>query len=182
MSKKIQAAALVMFIAGVLALTFMESGDRLTTKGGKPLQIGAAAPAFDLKDTNGKTWRLDELRGKVVLVNFWATWCPSCKAEMPSLNNLNIIANGVENFQMLTVLYNDDPQKADTLFKQKGYSMPILIDNPRGDVAYMYGLTGVPETFIIDKKGVLRFKQVGPRHFDKSDMIQFLNSLIDEPA
>lgn len=182
MAKKYQALALALFIAGIVALTFMEGGDKRTVKGGMPLQEGAPAPVFELKDTSGKIWRLADLRGKVVLVNFWATWCPSCKAEMPSINNLNVIASGVENFQILTILYQDKAEIAEAYFKENGYAMPILMDNPRGDTAYMYGLTGVPETFVIDKKGVLRFKQIGPRHFDEPDILQFLNSLIEEPA
>ena len=178
MGKKIQAVLLVLFIVAVVALALMEGGGK---RGGVPLVVDMPAPDFELTDTSGRIWKLSEMKGKVVFINFWATWCPSCVSEMPSINNLYLMAGGTDGFQILTVLYQDSPEAAIKFFEEEGYGMPILID--KGErAAYMYGLTGVPETYIIDKKGVLRHKQIGPRHFDTPDMVEFINSLIEEPV
>jgi peroxiredoxin len=151
------------------------------SRGKQPLVVDGPAPAFELVDTGGRDWKLSELRGKVVLVNFWATWCSTCVEEMPSIHNLNVLASGADGFQILTVLYQDSPEKAIEHFRREGYAMPILIDK-RGSASSMYGLTGVPETFIIDKKGILRSKYIGPRRFDSTDMVQLLNGLLEEPS
>jgi len=173
--------ASIFLIAACIAVFILSGCEKSSKRAGVPLLVNAPAPLFELVDTGGREWRLAELRGKVVFVNFWATWCPSCTAEMPSINNLNILASSADGFQILTVLYQDSPDKAALYFKEEGYGMPILIDKA-GKAASMYGLTGVPETFIIDKKGILRHKQIGPRHFDTPDIIQFLNELLEEPA
>ena len=180
--KKIYSTFAFLLLPAVFIAIFTLSGcDTSDRRAGAPLVLNAPAPAFELVDTSGRTWRLSDLRGKVVFVNFWATWCPSCTAEMPSINNLNILSASADGFQILTVLYQDSPEKAALYFNEQGYAMPILIDKS-GKAASMFGLTGVPESFIIDKKGILRFKQIGPRHFDTPDIIQFLNELLEEPA
>jgi len=168
-------------ISALIALFLISGCDKSAKRDGAPLMVNAPAPEFELLDTGGKAWNLEELRGKVVFVNFWATWCPSCVAEMPSINNLNVLSSGADGFQILTVLYQDSPENAAAYFLEQGFGMPILVDKG-GKAARMYGLTGVPETFVIDKKGMLRFKQLGPRHFDSPDIIQYLNELLAEPA
>jgi peroxiredoxin len=164
---------------GLLLSLFVPGCKEGGMTGGKPLSVNMPAPDFKLPDTSGKTWSLSGLKGKVILMNFWATWCPSCVEEMPSIHNLNVLASGADGFQILTVLYQDSPEGAGRYFREEGYGMPVLIDKG-GLAARKYGLTGVPETFIIDRKGILRHKQIGPRKFDSSDMVQFLNNLLEE--
>ena len=174
-------AAFFCLILCLLFLSLIAGCKDSGTKGWQPLVVNGPAPAFELLDTHGKVWRLSELKGKVVLLNFWATWCPSCVEEMPSIHNLNVLASSADNFQILTVLFQDSPERATEYFKKEGFAMPILIDKG-GSAATMYGLTGVPETFIIDKKGILRHKQIGPRKFDTTDVVQFLNNLLEDPS
>ena len=124
-----------------------------------PLTIGKAAPDFTLQDLSGRSRRLSDYRGKVVMVNFWATWCPPCRSELGSMQKLFAAPPGPD-FRMLTVLVNDSPANAATMARRKGYTFPILIDM-EGTVGQAFGITGVPETFIIDRKGVLREKVIG---------------------
>lgn len=147
----------------------------------KPIMVNDSVPAFQLTDTGGRKWNLSNLKGNVVLINFWATWCPSCVEEMPSIHNLNVLASGADGFQILTILYQDSPEKATAYFKNEGFAMPILIDRD-SKAAAMYGLEGIPATFIIDKKGILREKYLGPRKFDSSDIVKLLNDLLEEPS
>ena len=118
--------------------------------------VGSQAPYFELMDTKGNLWRLSDLKGKVVFMNFWATWCTTCKSEMPYKESLYKKMQG-RPFQMLGVLFKDNPRNLISYFKKNKVSPPTLI-SPGNEVARLYGITGVPETFIIDKEGIVRKK------------------------
>jgi len=140
--------------------------------------VGLEAPAFELKDTDGKLWRLADLRGRVVLLNFWASWCETCKEELPSIQSLIDIEKGNSKLIFISVLYNDSPEKALEYLKAKGFAFPVLIDT--SDTPKLYGITGVPETFIIDKKGTLKHHVVGPLQWDSPDIRATLTRLENE--
>lgn len=140
--------------------------------------IGLEAPGFELRDTDGRMWRLSDLRGKVVLLNLWASWCETCKEELPSIQNLINSERNNDKLLFISVLYNDDPLKALAYLKTNGFAFPVLIDT--GNVAKVYGITGVPETFLIDKKGVLKQRVVGPLKWDSPDVRELLARLENE--
>jgi len=135
-------------------------------------EVGSPAPEFELEDSNGNTWKLSDLKGKVVFVNFWATWCATCKSEMPSKNMLFQKMQG-RPFQMLGILFRDNPRNLSLYLERQPVSAPTLIDDV-GEVARIYGITGVPETFIIDKNGILRKKIVGPLEWDSPENIAII--------
>ena len=143
----------------------------------KVAKVGEPAPDFTLVDITGKTWTLSELKGQVVFVNFWATWCPPCREEMPSMQNLYSMLPK-DKFKMLAILNNDDPKMADFFAKKFNITIPIL-DDQKNNVGPQYGLTGVPETFIIDKEGVLREKFIGPAKWDSPGVVQMLMRYIN---
>lgn len=143
----------------------------------KVATIGKPAPDFALVDRAGKTWTLSELRGQVVFVNFWATWCPPCREEMPAMQRL-YTAMPKDKFKMLAILNNDKPAVADNFAAKLGITIPIL-DDQNNRVGPKYGLTGLPETFIVDKQGVLRAKFIGPANWDspgfQQRMMEYIN-------
>ncbi len=140
--------------------------------------IGQPAPDFSLVDRNGRTWTLSKLKGQVVFVNFWATWCPPCREEMPSMQQLyDTLAK--DEFKMLAVLNKDDPALADIFVAKLGITMPILNDQDN-TIGKKYGLTGLPETYIIDKQGVLREKFIGPARWDSPKIRHMLSSYIND--
>jgi peroxiredoxin len=141
-------------------------------------EVGKPAPDFTLVDRKGKTWTLSELKGQVVFVNFWATWCPPCREEMPSMQRL-YTRLPKDKFKMLAILNSDDPALADTFATKLGITMPILND-PNNKVGQKYGLTGVPETFIVDKQGVVREKFIGPAQWDSPGVMQMLIKYINQ--
>jgi thiol-disulfide isomerase/thioredoxin len=112
-------------------------------------------------------WKLSDLRGKVVYINFWATWCTVCKAEMASKEKLKEMMRG-KPFQMLGILFRDNPRNLASYFDNVSVRIPTLI-SPEDKAAALYGITGVPETFIIDKEGIIREKIVGPREWHTSE-------------
>ncbi len=141
-------------------------------------EVGKPAPDFTLVDNKGKTWTLSELRGQVVFINFWATWCPPCRKEMPSMQRLHTILP--ENkFTMLAILNNDNLILANSFATKLGITIPIL-DDQNNQVGRDYGLTGVPETFIVDKQGILREKFIGPAQWDAPGYIQMLTNYIKQ--
>ena len=142
------------------------------------LKIGKPAPNFTISDTKGKMWTLSELRGQVVFVNIWATWCPPCVKEMPAMQELNS-SLPPDKFKMLAILFNDAPAMAENLVAKLNLTFPILID-PQNMAARSYGLTGVPETFIIDKQGVLREKFIGPVEWNSPNARQMIMKYIAE--
>ncbi|HIJ91504.1 MAG: TlpA family protein disulfide reductase [Desulfobulbaceae bacterium] len=139
-------------------------------------EVGKPAPQFTLVDTKGKTWNLAELKGKVVFLNFWATWCPPCREEMPSMQTVHTLMRE-DPFVMLAVLSNDTPALADAMAEKIGTTFPILID-PNSTASKAYGLTGVPETYIIDKQGVIREKFLGAVNWNSIESMQMLRKYL----
>ncbi len=140
--------------------------------------VGKPAPDFTLVDRQGKTWTLSELKGQVVFVNFWATWCAPCREEMPSMQELHEKLPK-DKFKMLAILNNDDPVLADSFAAKLGLTIPIL-DDQANTVGAKYGLTGVPETFIINKKGMVVRKYLGPAQWTATRYIEMLKQFIDQ--
>jgi thiol-disulfide isomerase/thioredoxin len=126
---------------------------------------------------NGSTLKLSELKGKVVLLNFWATWCPPCREEIPSMIKLNRLMIG-KPFQMVAVSIDEGGKPAiESFFKETGFSLPTYLDESGASVK-SYGITGVPESFIIDKQGVLVKKIIGGFSWDSPGAVSFLEGLM----
>ena len=142
----------------------------------KQMEIGKPAPDFVLQDDSGKTWKLSSLKGKVVFVNFWATWCKPCRDEMPSMEALNKAMAG-QPFQMLAIAFNDDLQMANSFARRLGATFPILASSGQ-DLTEAYMITGVPETFLIDADGILRHKFIGPYDWDTWEMRNLVAELL----
>ena len=117
------------------------------------------APGFSLGLFSGATWQLDAHRGKPVLVNFWASWCPPCKQEMPVLEQGWTRSGDAIQFVGIDVWDTDADARA--FLTQYGASYPVGAD-PAGRIAINYGLTGVPETFFVDPSGRVVQHYIGP--------------------
>jgi cytochrome c biogenesis protein CcmG/thiol:disulfide interchange protein DsbE len=141
----------------------------------KRMEIGKPAPDFVLQDATGHNWKLSSLKGKVVFVNFWATWCKPCRDEMPSMEALNRAMAG-QPFQMLSIVFNDDLDMANSYARRLGATFPVLA-NPGPELTEAYMITGVPETFLIDADGILRQKFIGPYNWDTPEMRNIVQEL-----
>ena len=122
--------------------------------------------------------RLTQHRGKVVFLNLWTTWCPPCREEMPAMQRLAKRLDG-QGFVMIAVSEDDDASKVQAFVDEMKIEFPVLID-PTGSVGRAYGITGYPETFIIDRKGKQVARYIGPRDWTDPQIEKDLRTLIDE--
>jgi peroxiredoxin len=146
---------------------------------------GHHAPDFKATRIGGETVRLSDLRGRVVVLNIWATWCKPCEEEAPSLERLyRKIRSGPlgRDFEVLAVSIDARSRDAVLPFQRKfGLTFPILFD-PDGRVSRIYQTTGVPETFVIDRRGSIREKVIGPREWDRPELVEWFSAVIREGA
>jgi peroxiredoxin len=142
-------------------------------------QIGKFAPAFSLTDVNGKKVALSEYSGKVILINFWATFCGPCKAEMPSLNNL-FLAFKNDGLIVLAISTDDSEKPVQSFMKEKSIAFPVLMDKDQEVYFDQYGVLGLPTSFLIDRDGIIRDKIRGERVWDAPDMKEKIGLLLSK--
>jgi thiol-disulfide isomerase/thioredoxin len=144
-----------------------------------PIKDKKNAPNFSLASLEGRRVDLRHLKGKVVFLNFWATWCGPCKEEMPSMEALHQQYKD-KDFVFLTISVDYggvNPVKE--FIGKKRYTFPVLID-PKGETLDLFEVKGIPMTFVIDKKGRLRGKASGSRDWRSPEIISLVNFLLEE--
>jgi peroxiredoxin len=158
-------------LAVMVALQMQHSGSR----------AGFEAPGFSLPDLDGVTHDLASYRGKVVFLNVWATWCPPCREEMPSMNRLHE-RYAREGLVVLAVSQDEGPKEGVEAFARGlGLTFPILLD-PEGVVPPRFGVTGYPETFLIDRAGRIVRHVVGPADWFSDGARAEIEALLRAPA
>jgi peroxiredoxin len=165
-------------IFGVGIIVLLQTKDSSFNLSIRPrLEKGVPAPSFTLPGLDGKMVSLDDYKGKVVLLNIWATWCPPCVDEMPSMEKLYQELKG-EAFEILAVSIDVLGAKEVIPFMKKHkLSFPGLTDT-NGAIKSLYQTTGVPESFIIDKDGIIVEKIIGPRDWATPGAIRYFRNLI----
>jgi cytochrome c biogenesis protein CcmG/thiol:disulfide interchange protein DsbE len=150
-------------VGAVLPLVLLLAwGVLLATRGttsGAGVQIGQTAPDFALADLDGNPVRLVDLRGKAVIVNFWASWCAPCVEEFPLLNQA-VDRYRPEDVAVVGIVFRDSSEAARAFMNRFAARWPAAMD-PAESVAQEFGIYGPPETFFIDRQGVVRGRQIG---------------------
>ncbi|WP_078118812.1 TlpA family protein disulfide reductase [Thiosocius teredinicola] len=143
-----------------------------------PITPAIEAPAFELPDMDGELHTLEAYRGKVVMLNFWATWCPPCRREMPSMQRLydKYAERG------LTVVAVNQWEDPDLVFEFTGRlsvdpTFPILFDRD-SRVAEAYKVKGLPTTYLLDRDGRIRYQAIGGREFDHPEVERLIEGLL----
>jgi peroxiredoxin len=168
MRRSLLPAALL--VAALVAVALLQSWQR------QP-RTGYAAADFTLPDLSGTLHQLSALRGKVVFLNLWATWCAPCRAEMPSMEALYRRLRG-RDFAMLAVSEDTEGAKVvDPFVRELGLTFPILLD-PEARLSPRYGVTGYPETFIIDRNGMVVNHVIGPAEWTSPEMLAYFDRLL----
>jgi len=140
----------------------------------------APAPPLVARDLGGKERALADYRGKVVLLNFWATWCPPCRREMPSMERLRVKMQG----RPLEIIALDSAEPIEDV---KGFlatmklEFTILLD-PDGAITKRWKVFGLPTTFLLDRQGRIRYVLSGAAEWDEGDALQAIEALLAEPA
>jgi len=172
-------------VAGVVVLALAFAG----CTGGRgpgdgPVGVGSMAPDFELPVLDGGTVRLSDLRGKVVFLNFWATWCAPCLVEMPDMDQLNNILDHPD-FVMLSVSVDEGGEQAvRSVLEENSWSFPVLMDASQGNrrlssrTGKAFGITGVPETFVINQGGYIVRHEVGPRRWASPNQQEYFRKML----
>lgn len=139
------------------------------------------APTFALPDLRGSVVRLADLRGKVVLLYFWATWCPDCREELPSVNRLytDLRSRGLE---VLLINFQEDPELVTRTVRDRGYAAVVLIDRSGEVTGKEYGVWGPPTAYFVDRRGQLVGRVAGTRDWSGPAARTFVEALLDAGA
>ena len=138
---------------------------------------GGRTPALILKDADRREHNLADYRGKVVVVNFWATWCEPCRDEMPALQRTQqLLAD--KGLVVLTVNVGDSEEKAAAFYQQAGLSLPVVFDKDWSVSRSTWKVRMLPSTFIIDRKGAIRYSILGEVDWDAPAHIASLTRLL----
>lgn len=133
---------------------------------------------FELKDLSGKSVKLSDYKGKVVFLNFFASWCPPCREEMPSIQRLYEKTLSLKGFKLITVSVDTVENDARSFIKNGKYTFPVLLDG--SPVADNYGIRGIPTTYVIDKKGKIVDMVVGGNDWADPKFIATIKELTDK--
>jgi cytochrome c biogenesis protein CcmG/thiol:disulfide interchange protein DsbE len=155
----------------LLALTLAPAG---CYRGSKPARIGSAAPDFTVQDSDRKI-TLSDYRGSIVVLNFWATWCPPCIDELPSLETLQqrMKDRGVK----VLAISVDEDDSAYHQFLQDNKVDLLSVRDASKQSSHLYGTLKFPETYIIDQHGIVRRKFIGAVDWNQSEIVDFLGKL-----
>jgi peroxiredoxin len=171
------------FFAGFLllsaALAFGQAlplSSLLSRAGLLQVRAGLAAPDFSLARLDGATVKLSDYRGKVVFLNFWATWCPPCREEMPSMNSLYRRYKDTD-LVFLAVDLQESQNEVAAFVREAGYEFPVLLDS-RGRAAALYGVQSIPSTFIIGRNGEIATAAIGGRAWDSPEVRAVIDRLL----
>ena len=175
------------FVAGVVAvLAVLLAAGWMVRDRFLPVEVGTQAPSFSATDLEGRPVRLEDLRGQVVLLNIWATWCGPCRDEMPSMERLHrelgprglrIVAVSIDAAPGARAAGGQPGGDVAEFARQLGLTFTIWHD-PSGQVQRTYRTTGVPESFIIDRNGVIQKKVIGATEWDTGSHPELIRRLL----
>ncbi|MGH9702305.1 MAG: TlpA family protein disulfide reductase [Candidatus Acidiferrales bacterium] len=174
MDKKLKRNALTgLVLAGIVLMMYLFASPQY--RQGEPSLAGQAAHDFTFV-LNGKPSSLPDLRGKVVVLNFWATWCPPCVEEAPALNQLQQ-AIAPQGGMILGISVDEDDEAYKKFLVDHSIVFPTYRD-PSKQIAATYGTSMFPETYIIDRQGRIARKIIGPQDWASPDMVTYLRDLM----
>jgi len=135
---------------------------------------------INLNDLNGSNISLSDFNGKIVFLNFWTTWCPTCRIEMPSMEKLHQKLKN-NDFAMVTINLQESASQVKAFFKEFKLTFTALMDS-NGEVGASFGIRAIPTTYILDKTGRIIGLVNGPREWDSKEAIALFENLIDNDS
>jgi len=145
-----------------------------------PVDHPGPAPRFFSMTPGGKKFGSDDLKGKLVLLNFWATWCPPCRLEMPSMERLYQEFKG-EGLEVVAINFMEREKPITSFLKENGFTFSVLLDK-KGEIARDYGVHGLPVTFLIARNGNLLARSMGYKDWYKPETRQLISTLLKDDS
>ena len=177
MMKRALAGMVVCLVVAIAGLGSAAAPNLLPVADRRVVKLGEPAPNFQLRDMNGHPVALSDLRGKVVLLNFWATWCGPCRVEMPAMEEL-YQAFSRKDFEILAVSTDAQGVAVTRPFQQENHlTFPILHDADYR-VGLTYGARSLPMTFMVDREGIVRHQIFGARDWGAAEAHQLVQMLM----
>jgi len=183
-------ASVLLISSGIIAIVALDGYPLAKTDSGSNnldrlmADIGVSPHPFSndpleakLLSTAGRSVGLDDFRGKIVFLNFWTTWCPTCITEMPSMEKLHQKLLG-KNFAMVTVNIQESASQVKNFFEKYKLTFTALLDTT-GEVSTDFGIRAIPTTFILDKSGQIIGRIAGPREWDSRTSVAMFENLAD---
>jgi len=173
---------LIYIVVGVALVSPLSGSDFTVQLQRVGLQVpppGLESVDFDLENTRGETVSLSSLKGKIVFLNFWATWCGPCREEMPSMQQL-YEAYADKGLEILAVNLMEDGQSVERFARELSLTFPMLLDR-QGRVGSIYGARAIPTTYLIDRDGYVIAGMTGSRNWFSREVRELFDSLL-EPA
>lgn len=159
-----------LYIKRLFVLTLLASAAAFFAPAAQALEIGAKAPSFALADMKGEKVSLDDFKGRIVILNFWATWCPPCRKEMPEFNKMDAELKKSGEAVLLAINLTDGRRetksKVSQFMSSNKYGFRVLLDT-EGEAADIFSIRGIPTTIVIDRDGVMREQIVGAATRDR---------------
>lgn len=140
--------------------------------------IATISESFSVKDESGQSINVSELKGKVVFINFWASWCPPCRAEFPSIQKFYEKYDGNDELVFITINLDDEPQAGKHYLEKEKFTIPFLI--PNGNIPNEYFSGSLPTTVILDKTGKIRMHHAGMADYSKDSFYEEINQLLKD--
>jgi len=145
-----------------------------------PVDHPGPAPRFSSMTPEGKKMGIDDLKGKLVVLNFWATWCPPCRLEMPSMEKLYQEFKG-EGLEVVAINFMEKEKPIKSFLKENGFTFPVLLDK-KGEIARNYGVHGLPVTYLIARNGNLIARSMGYKDWYKPEIRQLIGTLLKDDS
>ncbi len=168
---------IILFITSVFTLTSQSINyDNYRKAGIQPIKEVVLGPDFTIKDLKGNDISLSDYRGKVVMLNFWASWCPPCRSEMPSMESLSKTLKGMD-VEIVAVNLGESKEVAGNYINEKNFTFDVLLDSDNR-VGSLYGARSIPTTYIINKKGELKGYKLGAFNWDSNALFNIVKDLL----
>ncbi|MEJ2592461.1 MAG: TlpA disulfide reductase family protein [Candidatus Thiodiazotropha sp.] len=164
-----------LWLMTMFTAVWADAGEGLT-----PLPEPVPAPAFTLSGLDGRSHALADYAGRVVIVNFWASWCPPCRAEMPSLNRAWAKLQG-KGVAMLAINAAEDRAAVAAFVGDHPIAFPVLLDSD-GEAGTRWAVKGLPTTFVIDRAGRIVYRAIGDREWDDPGLLEQILNLTAPPV
>ncbi len=175
-------AAQTLIVTAILAQSSLASAGGDGLPGFVATEPPASLPAVSFKNAAGETVRLADFRGRVVLLNFWATWCPPCVREMPSLDRLQAMIGGKDFTVIALSLDRRGLERVGPFFEEHGLDSLTQYIDPRSRVAAALRVSGLPTTLLIDRAGREVGRMIGPAEWDSPEAFTLIKGIMAAPA